>query len=1284
MVGTLWMSVVPGRPWAAHNQPDSKGRRLPTPSDETLQAVLDATRRVQAHATAAPPKPPSPRRHLPLGEPSPRAKRGMLLAAQRSAQTVAASAPTSSRTDHPTWGRPHRSVGKVARPKAAVAKLRKLGKPPEWTWITLPDVRSPSMSQHSLTALGFGSMRYLVAYGGLDASGRPTGSVWTLSIPTIPNVFQAGTQTALADPRQPTYDPSISSPVKPFTLLEGAGDRSKSAPEQPAEDHVVLTWTEERHLGVGDGGRGEPYARFAHASCEWGCNRKVVHGGVGGAPGRPLKLLSDTQVLLCVRENGNVESCTWEWHKIDVNGEIPSARRSHAIAASDSNMLFLYGGEITSSRVAKCDVDDQRESFGAEAEEYEESSTRELLTVCSDMFVLADLDAGRLASGMERRRLPTGKARATRLIWSKLKTNGSLPPGMYGHSLLSAGAKTLILTGGRDKKRALIPSYSLGTFIFDVDNFSWTLLNGHSVPSQPWLPRIVFNGDQKAEADVGRVDNDRPTLREKPGCATLALQTQGSVCMFVYGGLSPVEGGGRRLVSSSVDTFHASSAKWIDSQFELHGCPNALTARWSHPCIALSSCAVYVFGGKFVDSEVPQQPATSGHGMVITQSTNVQRLSPRRIEVAGGTPVYIYGRHFEDTGQILVRFTAMLQTEYEKAAERAALTEADLYDRKMQCPPPKKDVYNEDNDDKQDSAEASPTVQHRGSFTAKRLSIFAQANVLDRLQSSQTPSPGGRMKSRRLTGTATSMLGLLGGAQHDAPDGWTFHAKHIIVPGTFVDSETLTVESPDLRDVFVEGPITVDVSLDEAPPGKDRLWTNDHVEATALASISPTFTRWFGSGLTGGAAGEWCQLTALTMDMLRRPKRLGGIKMDLELVWFRPTAEEEAQSTAEEVDLHTDTTEEKAVEEIVVRRASLSNHQQQQEAAASAAAAFARLEAEKQRRKKKPSKTIDLLQPVDHLSLDSQAKKAEPQKHAPAPSQSQNINAAQPLRGSFRLRRRSLAGDEAAAAELAASISVLAHSKPLENSAAASDPEHLREAKDQHDGTYVFNYRETQAGYYRAIVLCAGRAIRHFIVLVEPGRLDPEKCFVGGPCFEKHDPGHHALQIELYDKHGNAAPWPTNPGVKVVVTWESNQGVAGVAEKQSDATRQVDPSPPTRKFGWKKAGQRVPVAEFELTEPPEEGDSLRVPMLRSGRYFISVTYQGQLLGDNTDKSITGQPGKKSQAVPRETYISAAESFRRGRRHEPTIAETSECRPSEVGSSSYLIAGIALGGAPPLV
>ena len=344
---------MPGRPWAAHNQPDSKGRRLPTPSDETLQAVLDATRRVQAHATAAPPKPPSPRRHLPLGEPSPRAKRGMLLAAQRSARTVAASAPTSSRTDHPTWGRPHRSVGKVARPKAAVAKLRKLGKPPEWTWITLPDVRSPSISQHSLTALGFGSMRYLVAYGGLDASGRPTGSVWTLSIPTIPNVFQAGTQTALADPRQPTYDPSISSPVKPFTLLEGAGDRSKSAPEQPAEDHVVLTWTEERHLGVGDGGRGEPYARFAHASCEWGCNRKVVHGGVGGAPGRPLKLLSDTQVLLCVRENGNVESCTWEWHKIDVNGETPSARRSHAIAASDSNMLFLYGGEITSSRVAK-------------------------------------------------------------------------------------------------------------------------------------------------------------------------------------------------------------------------------------------------------------------------------------------------------------------------------------------------------------------------------------------------------------------------------------------------------------------------------------------------------------------------------------------------------------------------------------------------------------------------------------------------------------------------------------------------------------------------------------------------------------------------------------------------------------------------------------------------------------------------------------------------------------------------------------------------------------------
>ena len=265
--------------------------------------------------------------------------------------------------------------------------------------------------------------------------------------------------------------------------------------------------------------------------------------------------------------------------------------------------------------------------------------------------------------------------------------------------------------------------------------------------------------------------------------------------------------------------------------------------------------------------------------------------------------------------------------------------------------------------------------------------------------------------------------------------------------------------------------------------------------------------------------------------------------------------------------------------------------------------------------------------------------------------------AAQPLRGSFRLRRRSLAGDEAAAAELLASISALTKSN-ADNAAAASDPEHLREAKDQHDGSYLFNYRETQAGYYRAIVLCGGRSIKHFIVLIDPGRLDPEKCFVGGPCFETSEPGHHVLQVELYDKYGNAAPWPTNPGVKVVVTWQESPNVNAVAgmvggakaipeegKPEGRVSFSGEEEPPAAeaskpKVAWKRAAKTIPIADFELTEPPE-GGSLRLPMTRSGRYLITVTYQGMPLGGvgNRETSVTASLNAKPVRPFRDTFIS---------------------------------------------
>ena len=300
------------------------------------------------------------------------------------------------------------------------------------------------------------------------------------------------------------------------------------------------------------------------------------------------------------------------------------------------------------------------------------------------------------------------------------------------------------------------------------------------------------------------------------------------------------------------------------------------------------------------------------------------------------------------------------------------------------------------------------------------------------------------------------------------------------------------------------------------------------------------------------------------------------------------------------------------------------------------------------------SKELDSLKSIDHLNTDRPASHSSRfQMHAlkaaaaaQAPGD-QPTQVAQPLRGSFRLRRRSLAGDEAAAAELAASISALSHSRASENSAAAHDVEHLREAKDQHDGSYTFNYRETQAGYYRAIVLCAGRAIRNFIVLIEPGRLEPTKCFVGGPCFETTDPGRHALQVELYDAYGNAAPWPTNPGVKVVVKLENNRGLID-AMSSATAAREAqqrggvagDAVAAHRKpsLSWKRAKKIVSIAEIELTEPPA-GGLIWLPMTRSGRYIISVTFKGEPLGDMHDTSITGQLNAKPNPF-REAYISA--------------------------------------------
>ena len=1379
--GTLWVSAVPGRPWAAHDQSNGAHTRLRTPNDTVRESHLRAKRRVQQLDKPLP-KEPSRRSQLPLLDPSPREREGIERAARRAfeqTQLMLNDPTADAKQQHATMGPKQPTAPLTPRPRISTIgrkfTTRKPGAQPAWTWIPLPsyEARTPALAHHSLHVVGFGAARYIVAYGGRDAFGKHSATVHTLPLSSLASLSRGTRPLPMADVQEEasasaaTSRPPVPAPTKsrrshdeatPDSEDEDGGEKARmaAAAAAAAVQTTGLTWSEEKHLaahtsgggpqtpsvlgsirsapGASMGGSGPPAGRYAHASCTWGLHRILVHGGHGGQVGRHPRLLGDTAVLVCSRKSGNLEACEWSWASVDIVGQAPSPRRFHAMASVDVRMAFVYGGEL--NIVEKIDAQgpmaqttpnhspdqtpqsrspsftrdrspsfsggglspssfsegrrgsfsesrrgsfsgwlpgDEGGSFGRLQPPESAAAHPSEVQLSAQMFALVDIEAelehGRAGTessstmhgAFDPDALDLGIADVPsarpRLAWGELTTSGSSPPALSRHALMPAGQLTIALVGGRGVERTSTAAYNVATYLFDVETFSWAVLKGVGVPEKPWLPKLARGvhangaagtGDSHLTFGVGALP------REQAAVASLAVHSQASPCLLVLGGVAPIEGGGKRTLVTTVETYHANATRWLPSQVELIACPAQSLARRAHRCTPVSSCAAFVSGGVVPVTLSASSPAASGlatprrtrapvmsQGLVHTRSAYVASVSPRRLDVEGGDALNIYGEHFEQTGQIEVRFTALLPTDWELSAEARAVAEVKAGLKKAKEPPRKRDVYNED-----EPVEITDGPVGRRSGSSRGPSSRASI-TLSAAHAGASPNLG-HPDHLRIHGPAASH------GDKRPSDGWAQLTRSRIVPAVYVDEHTLRVDTPNMQDIFVEGPATVEVSLHEPLPGKERVWTEDHVEVSLLASASSSHTQWYGSGLRGGLAGERCKLTAYTMDVHRRPKRLGGIPMALELVWLKPTEVEAAQSTQAEIDALTDTTDDATIVRLVQLRLSMREERQ----AAARAAARAVLGEGAFTSQKKATAAAKAEAEAEAAMLEHQRRMMDDPSdpfNVNLPSltlaQQRSVFAAAGLAtstsgGSCWQRRGIERGDMAASAASAAPAAAISSLQSAGNTNVAADPDHLREAHDLRDGRYQLQYREIEAGYYRAIALSGGVAIHHFVILIEPGRLSPDKCFVGGTCLTANATGEHALHIELHDKYGNAAAWPESPGVLVNVCWEDpnppEQSHAPVEAATKDKAElpavQINGRGGQVRFSGEgieapvagsasasagKSKPRGPAAttpssiySLELTEAPVGGN---VPLRfdRVGRYTISVTHMGKSLGKSS-------------------------------------------------------------------
>lgn len=164
--------------------------------------------------------------------------------------------------------------------------------------------------------------------------------------------------------------------------------------------------------------------------------------------------------------------------------------------------------------------------------------------------------------------------------------------------------------------------------------------------------------------------------REQAGAVMMPLQSHGSECIMVFGGIAPTEGGGRRVPVSVVDTYNVLAGRWLPQQRQLLNCSPELASRRSHRVTQVNSNSMLVLGGRPAEGTLCNSNHSDGHdrdnsyrdmlgllnnqssfahaaacpGVVSTRSACVSSLSPRRCDVSGSSEMVIKGHHFEDTG----------------------------------------------------------------------------------------------------------------------------------------------------------------------------------------------------------------------------------------------------------------------------------------------------------------------------------------------------------------------------------------------------------------------------------------------------------------------------------------------------------------------------------------------------------------------------------------------------------------------------------------------------------
>ena len=502
-----------------------------------------------------------------------------------------------------------------------------------------------------MLTLGAGRFRQAVLFGGEDAAAQPTAAAWALPLSRIRGAApdggggggERGGEVAVSSVRE---------------LGEGGGGVQLKPIDPTAVDAAALSWERLRPSGEA------PAARRAHGAARWGASRMIVHGGVGAGGA----ILGDLHALILRRPVSATsadadDELRWSWVALHAEGKAPAPRAHHALGACDAKMLFLYGGELrggaTSSELwARVDLG---AAVGA---------------AVPPAAAPAAPPAPPPADGAAPPpRAPPKPGPRAKLVWTPITASGDAPPPLTRADLVPTHGRLVLVggcgVGGHAASGALLSHYSRRTHVLDVHALTWTRLHGEAPPR----PLAAAADDAAAAAEAPAADGSvaPPPQREQAGVAAIPLASCGSEAVLVFGGCAPLEGGGMTASLSDVALLPARSRRWLKAQAApLHATPPA--ARRGHRLATIGSGAVLVYGG-VVDVPPPPLPqgdvvdplaappprrTMGGCALLTAPAVRVVGVSPERVRVGGGDVVLIHGDRFEPTGEIRVRFTALL------------------------------------------------------------------------------------------------------------------------------------------------------------------------------------------------------------------------------------------------------------------------------------------------------------------------------------------------------------------------------------------------------------------------------------------------------------------------------------------------------------------------------------------------------------------------------------------------------------------------------------------------